>query len=73
VEIAAGEGPLEGFGGFFVSLLKAEQTILDGGEVWEVVGREDLALDDAEVGLDLVEPSGMDRGVDEDDVRPLGF
>ena len=47
---------------------KAEQAILDGGEVGEVVGREDLALDDAEVGLDLVEPAGMDRRVDEDDV-----
>ena len=40
------------------------------GEV-EVVRREDLSLDDGEVDLDLVEPTGVDRRVDDDQVGPL--
>ena len=32
-----------------------EQAIFDGGKRGKVVGREDLALDDREVNLDLVE------------------
>ena len=42
-------------------------------EVGEVVGREDFALDDREVDLGLVEPAGVDRGVDEDQVRPCAL
>ena len=34
-------------------------------EVGEVVGGEDLALDDGEVDLDLVEPGGVDGQVDQ--------
>jgi hypothetical protein len=73
VEVAAGESPLEGLGALLVSLLKADQAILHGGEVREVVWSEDFALDDAEVGFDLIEPTGVNWCVDEDDIRPLGF
>ena len=43
---------------------------LEGVEVGEVVGVDDLALDDGEVDLGLVEPAGVDGGVDDDQVRP---
>ena len=53
-------------------LLEPHQLVLERGEARKIVGREELALDDGEVDLDLVEPAGVDRGVDEDDVRPFG-
>jgi hypothetical protein len=73
MEVAAREGPLKRLGGLFVSLLETEKAILDSGETREVVRCERLALDDAEVGLDLVEPTGMDRGMDQNDVRPFAL
>ena len=69
-EVGTGEGPLERFGGKFVALLEAQETILDLGEAGEIVGGEDLSLDDGEVDLDLVQPTGMNRRVNEDDGRP---
>ena len=65
MKIAAREGPPEGFGGGLVSLLEAEQALLDGGEIREVIWRDDLSLDDAEVGFDLVESTGVNGCVDE--------
>ncbi|HEV8103844.1 MAG TPA: hypothetical protein VGP69_08930 [Gaiellaceae bacterium] len=48
---------------------EVEEALFDGSEVGEVVGLQHLALDDREVDLDLVEPAGVDRQVDEDEVR----
>ena len=51
VEVGAGESPVEGPGGGVVVLLEGEDL---GGElvqVLEVVGGEELALDDGEVDL----------------------
>ena len=72
IEIAAGEGPLEGLGGLLIAILESHELVLERGEAREVVGREELALDDGEIDLDLVEPAGVDRGVDEDEVGPFG-
>jgi len=72
IEIAAGEGPLEGLGGLLIAILESHELVLERGEVRKVVGREELALDDGEIDLDLVEPAGVDRSVDEDDVGPFG-
>ena len=52
VEVCWGELPLEGLGGGVVALLEVGQSLLDLVEVGEVVGRDDLALDDGEVDLD---------------------
>ena len=49
---------------------KALSVLGDVGDVGEVVRLEHLALDDREVDLDLVEPAGVQRQVDEDEVRP---
>lgn len=55
-----------------VVILKSEQTILDLGEGGEVVGSEDFPLDDGEVDFDLVEPTGVNGGMDQDEVG-VGF
>jgi hypothetical protein len=47
-----------------MALLEAEQLLVQIGEGREVVGREELALDDREVDLDLIEPAGMHWGMD---------
>jgi hypothetical protein len=56
----------------FIAILEGEKTIFDFGERAEVIGSEDLSLDDREVDFDLVEPAGMDRSVDEHDRGPGG-
>src|SRR5712691_423812 len=65
VQLERGGAPLE-------VILEAEQAVLDLGQRGEVVRRQDLALDDREIDLDLVEPAGMDRRVDEDEAGPGG-
>jgi hypothetical protein len=72
-QVATGEGPLEWGGRLLVVGLKPEEPILDGGQAGEVIGREDLALDDREVDLDLVEPTRVDRGVHQREPGPLGL
>src|SRR5712691_796781 len=71
-QILSGERPLKWHGGLLIVILKAEQAVLDRGERGEVVGGQDLALDDREVDLDLIEPTGVDGRVDEHEVRPTG-
>jgi hypothetical protein len=41
--------------------LEGQQSFLDSGQRGEVVGGKDFALDDGEVDLDLIEPTGMNR------------
>ena len=72
VKIVAGEGPLEGLSGFLIALLEAGDLTFESGRRGEVVGIEDLALDDREIDLDLIEPAGMHRGVDENYIWPFG-
>src|SRR5215218_587134 len=70
VEVAAGELPLERLGDLLVVAAEAEWPLLEDGEFLEVVGLQRLALHDREVDLGLVEPGGVDRGVDNDQVGP---
>jgi hypothetical protein len=71
-KVGAGKFPLEGSCQALVVILKSEETILDLGEGGEVVGGEDLPLDDGEVNFDLIEPTGVDRSMDQDEVG-VGF
>ena len=41
----------------------------DGFQVGKVIGREHLALNDREVDLHLIQPTGMDRGMDQRNTR----
>lgn len=65
-QIGSGELPLEGGSAGFVVPLPAEQALLGGGEISEVPRRQRLAFGDGQVDLDLVQPGGVDRGVDQD-------
>src|SRR5215471_20211655 len=71
-EILSGERPPKWHGGVLIVILKAEQAVLDVGEAGEVVRGQDLALDDREVDLDLIEPTGVDRRVHQHEMRPPG-
>jgi hypothetical protein len=71
VKIAAGEGPLDQRGGPFIVALESEEALFEFSQRREIVGCENLPLNDGEIDLDWVEPTGMDRGVDEDGIGPL--
>ena len=72
VEVTAREGPLERLGGMLIAALECNQAAFECREIGGVAWREELALNDGEVDLDLVEPAGMYRGVDENDIWPFG-
>ena len=63
IGVGWGEFPSEGVGGGVVALLEVSESLFDLVKGGEVVGGNDLALDDGEVDLDLVEPGGVHRGV----------
>ena len=71
VKIAAGEAPFEGRCRALIVALEGKQTLFEFGQRREIVGRKDFSLNDREIDFDLVEPAGMDRGVDEDGIGPL--
>ena len=56
-EVVAGEVPLEGFGDLVPVAFEGVQGARHVGEILEVVGFEQFALDDRVVDLDLVEPA----------------
>src|SRR3970282_127348 len=58
-EVISRESPVEGRGHAFVVVLEAQQAIFDLGEAGEVIWGECPALDDGEVDLNLVEPTGV--------------
>jgi len=45
------------------------KTFRERIEAGEIVGRQNLALDDGEADFDLIQPTGMNRGVDQDQPR----
>ena len=51
--------------------LESEQALLEFGQRGEIVGGEDLSLNDGEIDLDLIEPTGVNGSVDEDSVGPF--
>ncbi len=59
-EIRTGEAPVERTGRRVVALGEASEAIGQGGEISEVGGLDDFALDDREDDLDLIQPGGVD-------------
>jgi len=53
-------------------ILEAEQPIFEFAERRKIVGCKNLSLDDREVDLGLVQPTGMDGGGHQGERRPLG-
>src|SRR5215470_10061093 len=72
-EIPTREGPLERLRRSDVMVLEAKKTLTDRVARRKVVGREHLALDDREIDLDLIEPAGVDGGMDQYELRPPGL
>ena len=64
------ELPLEGSGGLLVVVLKAKQTVFEIQQGLEIVRRENLALNDRKIDFDLVHPTGMNGGVNQDGIGP---
>ena len=68
VEVCAGKFPLKRLSDLFIELLEGQEPVSHLGEAGEVIGREDLSLDHGEINLHLVEPTGMDGQMDQDQV-----
>src|SRR3990172_10246924 len=62
------ELPVEGRSHALVVLLEIQQSILYLLEAGEIVGGQNLALDDGEVDLDLIEPTGVNWSMNGDQV-----
>jgi hypothetical protein len=63
IQVFAGEGPLERSGRLFIAFLETQESVLQRSQRPEIVGRENLALHDREINLDLIEPAGVHRSV----------
>jgi hypothetical protein len=72
-EVGAGEVPVEWLGDLVVVALEVVERPGERCGVREVVGVQQLSLEDRVVDLDLVEPAAVDGGVDEDQVRPTSL
>ncbi len=72
-QVFSGEFPLEGLGDLFVVFLKADDSLRQIGKGKEVIGREYFSLEDGEIDFDLVQPTGMDGEMDNNDLRPLAL
>ena len=71
VQIGGGEFPLERLCCGVVTVFERSEPVPDLGEVGAVVGRQDLALNNREVDLHLVQSGGAHGGVDHHRVRQL--
>ena len=67
-EVVPSESPLEGGGDALVVPLEAKESLLHIVQGEEVVGGENLTLNDREVDFDLVEPTCVDWAVHGHDV-----
>ena len=72
MQITSCEGPRERFGGVLVAGRESHRILLQIGKALEVARCEQLALNDREVDLDLAEPTGVDRRMDQNDVGLSG-
>jgi hypothetical protein len=52
-------------------VLEGKQTLFELGQRREVVGGEELSLNDGEIDFDLIEPTGVDWSVNEDGLGPF--
>ena len=71
VQVAAGESPLERRSRLLVMALESQEALFEFDQRGEVVWCEDFSLNDGEIDLNLIEPTGVNRCVDKDYVGPL--
>ena len=68
LEISAGKFPFEGFGDRFVPLLEVHDLSLKRRQIGTFIGHQRLSLQNGKVDLNLVEPTGMDRRMNQNRV-----
>src|SRR5437016_2053395 len=68
-QVVAGEFPFERFSDELVVALKALELVGQHFQGTKIIWGQDLSLDDREVNLDLVEPTGMDGAMDHTEIR----
>ena len=66
-QVLPSELPFKGLGRRFPVILKVKESLCQI-QVREIVGCQDLPLDDGETDLHLGQPTGMDRRVNQDHV-----
>ena len=71
MQVAACECPVEGFGGPLIAILECHQFAPQIGQAVEAARGQQFPLNDREVDLKLVEPTGVNRGVNQNDVGSL--
>jgi hypothetical protein len=71
-QVTPREGPIAQFCGALTAVLEVDQTAFEHVDIGEIARRAKLALNDRELYLDLVEPAGMVRRVDQHEVWPFG-
>src|SRR5215469_4047225 len=71
-EVGPGEFPFEGGGDGLIVALEAQESGFKILERGEVVGDQGFTLNDRKIDLDLVEPAGVDWGVDQHQVGKGG-
>lgn len=72
VKIAACERPFERFRGSLITALERHQGPPEGAGVWKVVRSKKFTLNDGEVDLNLAEPTGVDRRMNQNRIVPFG-
>jgi hypothetical protein len=70
VEVVSGEGPVEGCGRVVVVVFEVGQASGDLVQIEKVVGVDDLALNEREDDLDLVEPGSVNGQMDQPQIGP---
>ena len=72
VKVTTSEGPLEWPCSPLIARLEGQQAPFKVGPIGKVARSEEFALDDRKVDFDLIEPTGVDRRMDQNDIGPLG-
>jgi hypothetical protein len=72
VKIAARESPPKRLRGSLIAVLEGHQVPPERAEVCKIGRGEQLTLDDGKVDLDLVQPAGVDRRMNQNDIGPFG-
>jgi hypothetical protein len=62
-KVSPRESPAKGRRGFLVAILQGKQGTLQSGKAGEIAGSKHFALNDGEVDLDLLEPTGPTSAV----------
>ena len=64
MQLGAREGPAKRLGDGLVAMLKRQDVVFQRGQGREIIRRQNFALQDREIDLDLIQPARMGGRVD---------